>query len=61
MKKFVIYYDRKKEFRWKLVGSNGKKMAVSGESFKRRSTARQSIVNLADSVFVKVIDTTLKK
>lgn len=61
MKQFIIYRDRKKEFRWKLVASNGKKIAVSGEGFKRRRTVHRSIVNLADSVLAKVVDTTLKK
>lgn len=33
--RFVIYRDKKKEFRWRLKANNGKIIADSGESYKR--------------------------
>jgi uncharacterized protein YegP (UPF0339 family) len=32
----TVYKDRKGEFRWRVVAHNGKKLANSGESYKRR-------------------------
>ena len=59
--KFFIYRDRKKQFRWKLVAKNGKKIAVAGESFQRRAGAQKSIVKLCDASTAPVYDLTLKK
>jgi uncharacterized protein YegP (UPF0339 family) len=34
--KIVVYKDRKKEWRWRLIAANGKAIANSGEGYKRR-------------------------
>jgi uncharacterized protein len=34
--KFHLYRDRKKEWRWRLTASNGRKIANSGEGYKRK-------------------------
>ena len=57
--KFIIYKDRKKEFRWKLVARNGKKIATCGEGFTRKLACQRSIVRLCDAAMAEVIDTTL--
>lgn len=59
--KFIIYRDRKKLFRWRLVASNKKIIADSGEGFTRRQAVQKSIVRLCDSVYAPVIDTTQRK
>lgn len=59
--KFIIYKDRKGQFRWRLVARNKKIIANSGEGFTRRQSVQKSIVRLCDSVYAKVIDTTQKK
>jgi len=41
--KFIVSKDRKGEFRWTLYASNGRKIAVSGEGYKRRSHANKMI------------------
>jgi uncharacterized protein len=58
---FIIYYDRKKHFRWKLVARNRKIIAVSGEGFTRRANCQKSIVRLYDGAVATVEDKTLKK
>lgn len=37
--RFEIYRDRKGEWRWRLKAGNGRKIANSGEGYKRRSAA----------------------
>jgi uncharacterized protein YegP (UPF0339 family) len=59
--KFIIYYDRNKHFRWKLVARNRKIIAVSGEGFTRKANCHKSIVRLCDSAVAPVIDKTVKR
>lgn len=59
--KFIIYKDKKKEFRWRLLHRNGKIIADSGEGYKRKSAVRKGILNVCDSAFAEVIDETLVK
>lgn len=35
--KVIIYYDHKKELRWRMESSTGRILADSGEGYKRRS------------------------
>lgn len=47
--KFKIYKDKKGEFRWSLIASNGKKIADSAESYKRKRgclRTYESLLNL---------------
>ena len=37
--KLVVYKDRAKKYRWKLIGANGRKVASSGESFSSKTAA----------------------
>ncbi len=40
--KFTIYQDRAGEYRWRLVSSNGRTVADSGEGYDSRSNARRA-------------------
>jgi uncharacterized protein YegP (UPF0339 family) len=40
MTRLHIYKDRKKEWRWTLFASNGKKLACSGEGYTRLRRCR---------------------
>jgi uncharacterized protein YegP (UPF0339 family) len=71
--KFIIYKDRKKQFRWRLVAKNGNIIADSGEGYTRKRSVHKAIVLLrkrsihkaivllSDAAFAPVIDKTLKK
>jgi uncharacterized protein YegP (UPF0339 family) len=48
--KFELYRDRKKEWRWRLVSSNGNIVADSSEGYRRRDTASASIGRFIKSV-----------
>ena len=37
--KFTVYRDKKKQWRWKLQADNNRKIANSGESYKKRQHA----------------------
>ncbi len=41
--KFQLYLDRHKEWRWRLYAKNGRKIADSGEGYKRRGHAKRMI------------------
>jgi uncharacterized protein YegP (UPF0339 family) len=59
--KFIIYKDRKKEFRWKLVARNKNIIANSGEGYKRKASVHKAIVRFCDAVTSPVVDLTIKK
>ena len=40
MHKLEYYKDKKGEWRWRLIATNGKIVAESGESYKRRNNAK---------------------
>lgn len=40
--KLIIYSDKAGEFRWKLVASNGKTVADSGEGYSSLSNAKRA-------------------
>jgi uncharacterized protein YegP (UPF0339 family) len=41
--KFEIYKDKKGEFRWKLIASNGQLIANSGEGYTSKDNAKNGI------------------
>lgn len=56
---FRIYEDRRYEWRWRLVASNGRIIADSGEGYTRRHDAIHSVYRLrtiiaSDAVIVEV-------
>lgn len=42
MWRFVIYQDRRGEYRWRLIASNGVQVADSGEGYASRSNAHRA-------------------
>lgn len=54
--KFIIYRDKKKEFRWRLLARNGKIIADSGEGYRTRTACKKSILRVCESATAKVID-----
>ena len=44
--KFSLYKDKKGEFRWKLVASNGQIIADSGEGYKTKKSAEEGIASV---------------
>ena len=47
--KFIIYRDKKKEWRWRLKAKNGRILADSGEGYKRKSACEKCIANVMGS------------
>ena len=41
--KFELYQDAKKEYRWRLVASNGQTIASGGEGYKSKDSAKAGI------------------
>lgn len=46
MSRLKIYKDRKREWRWTLIHSNGKKLANGGEGYRRRIDMLRVIASL---------------
>lgn len=41
--RFILYRDRKGEFRWRLLAANGRVIADSAEGYKRRRSRDKAI------------------
>ena len=41
--KFELYKDKKGEFRWRLIASNGQMIANSGEGYTSKDSAKNGI------------------
>lgn len=55
--KFIIYKDRKGEYRWTLEARNGKKIADSAEGYKRKAQVVKMVSKITVMVGVaKVVD-----
>jgi len=55
--KFIIYKDRKGEYRWTLEARNGKKIADSAEGYKRKTQVVKMVNKITVMVGIaKVID-----
>jgi uncharacterized protein YegP (UPF0339 family) len=55
--KFIIYKDRKGEYRWTLEARNGKKIADSAEGYKRKTQVVKMVSKITVMVGVaKVVD-----
>lgn len=46
MGKWIVYRDRKKEWRFRYVARNGQITAVSSESYKRKASAYKALASL---------------
>ena len=54
--KFELYTDAKKEFRWRLVASNGQAIATSGEGYKSKDSAKAGIESVKKNAPAAVIE-----
>lgn len=43
MTRFETYKDKRGEFRWRFISSNGKIIAISSESYKAKSDCQHGI------------------
>lgn len=48
--KFEVYRDKAGEYRWRLLASNGRQAADSGEGYTRREDAHRAIAALLMSI-----------
>lgn len=48
--KFVLYRDAKKEYRWKLVATNGNIVADSGEGYKNKADCLATVASIKKTV-----------
>lgn len=48
--KFEVYRDKKGEYRWRLLTSNGRIAADSGEGYTRREDAHRAIKTLLKDI-----------
>ena len=44
--RFIVYQDKKHEWRWKLVAGNNKVIADSAEGYKRMESAMQQVEHI---------------
>ena len=59
--KIEIYEDASGEYRWRMKASNGRIVAVGGEGFTRKSSCRESVTEVwntlaADDVEIVELD-----
>jgi uncharacterized protein YegP (UPF0339 family) len=48
--RFEVYRDKAGEYRWRLLSSNGRLTADSGEGYTRREDAHRSITTLLTAI-----------
>jgi uncharacterized protein YegP (UPF0339 family) len=53
--KFVIFKDEIGEWRWRLVGRNGRIIAAAGESFKRKGGCKKSVEKVREGALMAPI------
>jgi len=51
--KFVVYKDAKDEWRWRIVSSNSKTIADSGEGYSRKASAVGALRRLVKGIQAK--------
>ena len=54
MIKFYIYPDKAGKWRWRAVAKNGRKVAVSGESFASKSNAKNAALKFLCRVWAMI-------
>jgi uncharacterized protein len=52
--KWVLYRDKKSEWRWRFVSSNGRTLADSAESYKRIGGATKAIMSLRTTITAEI-------
>ena len=59
--KFVVYKDKKNEWRWTLKARNGKVVADGGEGYKKRGGATRAVRTLFNGTGLDALQTTYDK
>ena len=61
--KLHIYKDATKEYRWRLIASNGRIVADSGEGFKKPAGIKKNLESMKKGVdkALEQIDATIEK
>ena len=54
--KFEVYKDKSKEWRWRLKARNGRKVANSGEGYKRKSACVKSMSRFSVGAVLASVD-----
>ena len=58
-----IYRDKTREFRWRVISANGRTVANSGESYKRKQACQNGIRSAGEVLYnlepIDVDDTTV--
>ena len=54
--KFELYTDAKKEFRWRLVASNGQTIATGGEGYTSKESAKAGIESVKKNASTAAIE-----
>jgi uncharacterized protein YegP (UPF0339 family) len=53
--KFVMFKDEIGEWRWRLVGRNGRIIAAAGEGFKRKGGCKKSVEKVREGALMAPI------
>lgn len=56
--KYEVYQDRKKEYRFRLIASNGKNI-VSGESYTTLQACKSGIMSVQNNIASEIVDASL--
>ncbi len=58
--KYQVYQDRKKEYRYRLISSNGK-IVFSGEGYSAMQACKQGVLSVQSNVNSEIIDTSVEE
>lgn len=59
--RFEVYRDERKEWRWRLIAVNGKKVAVSGEGYHNYGDMMDTIMLIRAGVGMAYLDSRGRK
>jgi uncharacterized protein len=51
-----IYKDRKKEYRWRIVAANGKKLAMASEGYKNKKDMMKALTIVQEVIWTEKWD-----
>lgn len=54
MNKLKIYQDAKKEWRWRMLASNGRILAEGGEGYKKKNSLLKTLRNVFSKPYIFV-------
>ena len=54
--RFEIYADKAREFRWRLIASNGRQIGASGEGYRTRASCLKTVESIRAGAADATID-----